>query len=878
MEEPAYHLNKTAILLFIILVFSIKTYSQTTIIANGSTWKYWSNTQANFPTGWENSAFDDSGWPSAAAELGYGDGDEANCIPSGGGGTTCVPTGNKWVTAYFRKKVTIADPTIYSSFTFNVERDDGCVIYVNGTEVGRDNMPVGAVSWVTAATTAVEDGVYAVTIPSSSFVAGDNYIAVEVHQATVSAGLSSSSDLSFNLQLQANDAFAGSLTRGPYLQMANQTAITIRWRTSPASDSRVEIGTSFGTYPTVFTDASSVTEHIIRVTGLTPDTKYWYRIGNSTNMGMADPDKFFTTVPPANTTRKMRIVAFGDCGRGDVTYQDQNLTNYRSYLSTNGIDAPDAWLLLGDNAYTTGTDADYTNNFFGIYGSSILKNHKLYSAPGNHDYANNTANKTSRAMSYFSNFTTPQNAECGGVASNKPNYYSYDIGNIHFLSLDSWGIESDATHMGLTVSAIKTWVTSDLAANTKKWVIAYWHHGGYTKGSHDSDGESELVAIRQNFATFLENKGVDMIICGHSHVYERSYLLHNFTGAWNTFVAGTHAVSTSSATYTSGSTCPYVYNTSATNHGTVYLTAGSTGASVGSTFANFGAYAFPYSVNDGGVFYFEVDDNRLDAKMLRRNGTVFDNFTIIKDVNKTNSQTVVVGTPVTLNASWPGNYSWSTAATTRSINVTPSVLGTTNYSVTDNFGCITDQFSITATSLLPVNLINYDAVLKDSKVNLSWTTSSENNSKYFTVERTQNQANFEIIGRIAAAGQSTSDKHYALTDFHPQTGISYYRLSQTDIDEKTVYYDLKKIINSNTAFGARQLTGESGILVLQINSPKTDRVKIKVFDLSGKEIWNEDLTINAGAVQKAITLHRGAYVWEVRNSQGESVSRIGILK
>ena len=170
-------------------------------------------------------------------------------------------------------------------------------------------------------------------------------------------------------------------------------------------------------------------------------------------------------------------MAFGDCGRGNSTYQDENLTNYRNYLSTNSIDAPDAWILLGDNAYSSGTDAEYTSNFFGIYGGNILKNHKLYPAPGNHDYGNTSANKYSRSMPYHTIFTVPKSGECGGVASNKQNFYSYDIGNIHFLSLDSYGTEVDATDMLTSgTSTLKTWIDADLAANTKKWIVAYWHH------------------------------------------------------------------------------------------------------------------------------------------------------------------------------------------------------------------------------------------------------------------------------------------------------------------------------------------------------------------------------------------------------------------
>src|SRR5690606_29695250 len=164
------------------------------------------------------------------------------------------------------------------------------------------------------------------------------------------------------------------------------------------------------------------------------------------------------------------------------TYQDQNLASYRNYLTTNGIDAPDAWILLGDNAYNSGTDVEYTNNFFGIYGNNILKNHKLYPAPGNHDYGNNSSNKASRSMPYHSIFSVPQSGEAGGIASNRQNYYSYDVGNIHFLSLDSYGIEGDGTSM-LTAgnSELKTWIQQDLDNNTKKWTVAYWHHPPYTK-------------------------------------------------------------------------------------------------------------------------------------------------------------------------------------------------------------------------------------------------------------------------------------------------------------------------------------------------------------------------------------------------------------
>ncbi len=181
--------------------------SGTTIVPSGSNWKYWSNTLANFQTNWQTVGYSDAAWPAGNGELGYGDGDEATCIASGGGGTLCNPTGNKWVTAYFRKTVNIPNPALYSSFQFSVERDDGYVLYINGVEYSRNNMPAGAVSWVTPASSAIEDAVITFSVPNTAFVAGNNLIAVEVHQASVTAGppvASSSSDISFNLQLTAS--------------------------------------------------------------------------------------------------------------------------------------------------------------------------------------------------------------------------------------------------------------------------------------------------------------------------------------------------------------------------------------------------------------------------------------------------------------------------------------------------------------------------------------------------------------------------------------------------------------------------------------------------------------------------------------------------
>ncbi|MES2777206.1 MAG: PKD domain-containing protein [Bacteroidota bacterium] len=657
------------------------------VISYGNAWKYLDN-GSDQGTIWRGAAFNDGSWASGPGQLGYGDGDEATVVSYGPNSAA------KYITTYFRKQVSITNPSGYANFTLNVKRDDGIVMYVNGVEVYRNNMPTGTITYTSVATAAASDdgnGIQTVSLAASSFVNGTNTIAVEMHQ---NAG--SSTDLSFDMELIANAPGSVLLTRGPYLQMGNGNAVTLRWRTDVATNSRIAVGTTQGTYPLVANNATVTTEHEVRITGLTPDTKYYYSFGSSTASIQSAASNYFMTAPPASATRKIRIAAYGDCGRNSNGFQSGTLS---SYLSQTGSNPAEIMLLLGDNAYDAGTDAEYTSNFFNAYSSSILKNHVLFPSPGNHDYANNSTRQNDHNVPYYNIFTMPTAAECGGTASNTEAFYSYNWGNIHFLSLDSYGRENNATRLYDTLGAQVTWIKNDLNANTSKWTIAYWHHPPYTMGSHNSDSETELVNMRQNFIRILERYGVDMIICGHSHDYERSYLLKNHFGNEASFSVGTHAVSSSSAKYNgTANSCPYQTASGPVNHGTVYVVAGSAGAD-GGVQAGYPHNALPFSVDDGGMLYFEVEDNRLDAKFIRKDNVVADQFTIVKDAGKNTIVNITSGQQTILTASWTGTYSWSTGATTRSITVSPA--SSTSYTVTDgSTACLTDQFTVNVSSPL----------------------------------------------------------------------------------------------------------------------------------------------------------------------------------
>ncbi|MCP3975270.1 MAG: hypothetical protein GY720_12365 [bacterium] len=134
-----------------------------------------------------------SNWKRGKAELGYGDGDEATVVNSG-------PAGDHHPTTYFRRRFIVTDPDVFSFLDIGLVRDDGAVVYVNGIEVIRDNMPAGTISYETLASGGAsgEDVFHYFSVPASMLVAGGNYVAVEIHQSGPG-----SSDISFNLEMTA---------------------------------------------------------------------------------------------------------------------------------------------------------------------------------------------------------------------------------------------------------------------------------------------------------------------------------------------------------------------------------------------------------------------------------------------------------------------------------------------------------------------------------------------------------------------------------------------------------------------------------------------------------------------------------------------------
>ena len=488
------------------------------------------------------------------------------------------------------------------------------------------------------------------------------------------------------------------LIRGPYLQVATSTSMMVRWRTNTAERGVVRYGINKDSLNLVVESTRLNTEHMLTIDGLIPATKYYYSIGGLTHKLQGDSSNYFITLPLQGSAGKYRIGAFGDCGNNSVN-QKNIITEFVKYL---GKDYMDSWILLGDNAYESGTDAEYQENFFEIFQEDFLKRFPLFPAPGNHDYRDidKYRGKASlgQELAYFKNFSMPFNGESGGTPSGNPAYYSFDIGNVHFLSLDSYGREDSAYRMYDTLSRQVKWIKKDLEANNNKsWVVAYWHHPPFTMGSHNSDKENELIRIRENFIRILERYGVDLILCGHSHSYERSKLMKGHYGAEATFDKDKHVIDKSSAKYNNESnSCPYVKT--AANEGTVYVVSGSAGKIDSRTQTTFPHDAMYFSnATDGGALMLEVEANRMDVKWIGADGKVRDAFTMMKEVNKKSIIKIKKGQTARLTASFVGQYTWNKVRNKdRTILVSPSV-GKHIYKVKDQFKCIEDEFEVIVT-------------------------------------------------------------------------------------------------------------------------------------------------------------------------------------
>jgi hypothetical protein len=431
-------------------------------------------------------------------------------------------------------------------------------------------------------------------------------------------------------------AGAGTLTRGPYLQKAAPTQLTIRWRNTLYDLGRVRYGATPATLNQTVDEPALPTgqfDHTITLTGLTPGTTYYYGVGAGGDTLAPAPaenaaDFTFTTPPVAGTVVDTRIWVLGDAGTAGNGDPARQRSVRDAFYTWTGARTPNLVLQLGDNAYNSGQDAEFQKAMFEMF-PTMLRKTVFWSCLGNHETAQATTFVDT--YPYFDIYTLPTAGESGGVASGTEHYYSFDYGNIHFIALDSMtanrAVDDPRTPQNED-GPMAAWLRNDLQSTTATWTVAFFHHPPYTKGSHNSDTEPEHIQMRQNFLPILESGGVDVVLGGHSHIYERSYLLDGHYGVSTTLTPAMKLNPGDGRPAGSGAYLKPLADAGG-HRGAVYNVAGSAGQ-VSGTQPDFPHPAHFISLTNLGCLVLDINGNRLDATFVRENGTTPDTYSIQK--------------------------------------------------------------------------------------------------------------------------------------------------------------------------------------------------------------------------------------------------------
>lgn len=599
----------------------------TGLITPNSSWKFDDDGVAD--AGWETSEFNDEAWRTATSPLGYGE------------RYLNEPFLKKGQIDYFlRHDFMIKERTAIRSLTLRARYDDAFIVYLNGQELARSHAMDGSRIPVREA-----NKFETFQLPSTALRNGVNTLAVKLVNHS-----SKSSDIVWDANLLAGDALSDApnphpkaavaskrntsaskkkatgghrkapaphgIIRGPYLQNASETAITIRWRTNHPTRGRIDYWQPDSSERFFAQEPTPTTEHSIRLSGLQGAGTYSYKVAGK------DATHQLRTLPPAHVAVPTRIWIIGDCGTGNQHAR----AVYQAYSDFAAGRPTDVWLMLGDNAYGSGTDQQFQNGVFNLY-NPLLQNTCLWPAVGNHEtyWANQDDNPQTKnhADPYLAIFDMPTAGEAGGVPSGSELYYSFDYGRTHFICLDSQ--ISDRSQEG----PMYHWVKADLdqiGEDQYDWIIAYWHHPPYTHGTHNSDKEQQHFDMRENFLPLLEGHGVDLTFGGHSHTYERSILMQGHYGTSDTYDPAQHALDAGNGRPEGDGS---YHQAAHQGRGTIHTVAGSSGK-VG----KFRAPHLPFMVENLSALasvVVDIDGRSLHVTTLGSQGETLDSYTLLKD-------------------------------------------------------------------------------------------------------------------------------------------------------------------------------------------------------------------------------------------------------
>jgi hypothetical protein len=226
-----------------------------------------------------------------------------------------------------------------------------------------------------------------------------------------------------------------------------------------------------------------------------------------------------------------------------------------------------------------------------------------------------------------------------------------------------------------------------------------------------------------------------------------------------------------------------------------------------------------------------------------------------------------VAKTITTGTAWNDMGGTGTAATTGSITSTVNFTSFCKFTLAAAIGAIWNP--------LPIELLNFTATPANNKVNLNWSTATETNNDYFTIEKTNDGANFQFVTTVAGAGNSTSVIDYSSLDNAPYEGVSYYRLKQTDFNGDFTYSGLQMVdfnAADNFSFNVYPNPNSGDNVNIAITASQGQEVLVVVYDVTGKESYSKVIVTQASgeniyAIDPSGKLAAGIYMVTASSNQ-----------
>lgn len=535
----------------------------------------------------------------------------------------------------------------------------------------------------------------------------------------------------FLLALQST--FSQVANRAPFIQRPSQNSVTIAWRRANVSTGRLYLGTSPGVWMDTLYSPVNTQKHFFDIAGLTANTQYYYQAYSAApnDTFTSGISSFFTA--EEDTSDDITFLVYGDCGYNN-TPQNQVKDLMQNEVADFGIVTGDVDQGVGDN---------YDGVFFNVY-QNILDHDCHFTTIGNHDtYADGAATYLDAFYLFHNN---PANSE---------RYYSFTWGDAKFICLDanmSYGVGSPQY----------SWMIDELKCNDKKWLFVYCHQPPWSNAwSADYyipfspyflyQGNEDM---RTDLVPRWEEYGVDFVLNGHSHCYQRG----NYNGIQYLISGGGGA---STLDFNTNNNSPNISVEIYENHYVKFLISGNT--------------AKYYMIDKYGVYR--------DSVIVNKSYTHYD-ATIVVTNESCDNENDGIATIAPTGPNPPYTWVWENSTVGPSlINLTP---GIHTVNVTDGIGCTRQEtFIVNAHPAIPNNIysggFDYSFCENDSLelsatpgyVSYLWSNGSTSSSTYATTG-----GNYTVV--ITDTSGCTNTGAQSITEI-PQPNANFTYVDNTNL-------------------------------------------------------------------------------------------------